>query len=169
MEFNINNITSLIGIFVSVFLVVFLFSSKKKVSNYFLAAYLICLAIDIGAGFMTIYVHPYFPKLGIFLSLSIYFVPPLLYFFIKSTVYKDFKLSYRTFLHTLPFILVNIILIPHFYLWDFDDGNVWEITDSFFFVYLIPSIYISLHILSFLYLLLSFFILFAFDFHIRKN
>jgi AraC-like DNA-binding protein len=59
------------------------------------------------------YLLPHFFKTG---SLVGYLYGPIFYFFLKSTIQADFKLSIKNLIHFIPFLLHFIELLPFFML-----------------------------------------------------
>jgi hypothetical protein len=119
-------ITSVILVFVSLLLAVFLFTvkTKNKIGNIALAAFLLINAIDTSSFFYHNYinVHPTLEMLRI--EVGSFFPKPLLFIFVLSVLYSDFKLKAKHLIHALPFLISTLVLLPGFYL----AGNVAQIT-----------------------------------------
>lgn len=122
MELNLNEIISLFIVFVSLLLATFLLSTRSAnyKSNVLLAFFLIISAQDADAVIMSNFITPWSPALMVFFSLTVFFQAPLLYLYILSVIYSDFKLKQKHLLHAIPFILLNILLIPRFYSTGFE-------------------------------------------------
>jgi len=122
MELGLNEILSLFIEFVSLLLATFLLSTRSAnyKSNLLLACFLIISAQDADAVIMKNFVTPWSPSLMVFISLTVFFQIPLLYLYILSVIYSDFKLKWKHLWHAIPFILLNILLIPRFYSMDFE-------------------------------------------------
>jgi AraC-like DNA-binding protein len=161
MKLDILQIFSLLDVFISLLLAVFLLTIKSKnyLSNILLALFLIIHAQDSDSIFLGSYIYPNFPATGLLIKSTVLLQMPILYLYLLSVIYSDFKLKRIHLLHTLPFIFGNLILIPGFYLLDFDgkleflgslDGSQNHIE--------IKIIFVVLHIQAFSYLIFSFLI-----------
>jgi AraC-like DNA-binding protein len=148
MTFDFEDILSALSVLLSFLLALYLFSAKnnKKVSNHFFAWYMVINAIDSGAGFSGTYLYPYFPSLGLFLSNLLFLHAPLLFLYVSSLVYADFKLKPVHLLHTLPFIAINILLIPNYYLLDYKDKILFFEKGVHEANWIVPLIYIIIHV-----------------------
>lgn len=122
MPLNLNNILALTAIFQSVLLSVFFFRNDKgnKLSNKILGAFLSVLAVTIIFSFTrqnslgnTLIADKY---QAFYLVVEFnYLLGPLLYFYVKSLVDKNFKIRPVYIIHFIPFLvltgLVAFILI----------------------------------------------------------
>jgi AraC-like DNA-binding protein len=149
---------SIITFFVCILFAFFLLSikSKNKISNKLFATYLFLNAIMISAYFHNLFLSG-LTNFVIFKALLAYLQMPILYFYVMSVCYSDFKLKLRHLLHVIPYIIINIIFTPRFYsksiaarfeLWK-DFNSIWEI------IFMNISIYLQFV----LYIILIFFIL----------
>ncbi|AXT58595.1 AraC family transcriptional regulator [Aquimarina sp. AD1] len=105
--------------FVSLFIAFYLLTvrTKTKVSNYLFSIFLILIAIDTsGIIFEKINSKSY--NLIIFRSTFSFLQIPVLYLYIKSVCYSDFKLKPKHLIHCAPFVLGNLLFFPRFYLVD---------------------------------------------------
>ncbi|MEG0927551.1 helix-turn-helix domain-containing protein [Chryseobacterium sp.] len=105
-----------IAVFVSLLLAVFLLTVKteRKLENRLFAAFLIINAIDISGLFMHLFVDSYNMKA---FKISAYLLTmPLFYLYVNAVCYSDFTLKRKHLLHLIPFIVVNLILVPRLYL-----------------------------------------------------
>ena len=96
---------------------IFLLSVKteKKLSNQLLASFLIFTAIDISAFFYQKYVI--LPlNLEMLRNSVSSFKNPLLFLYILSIIYSNFKLKWKHLIHILPWIIRILILMPNFFL-----------------------------------------------------
>ncbi len=110
---------ALIIVLLFLFFSLFLFTVKteKKLSNILLATFLIVVAIDISAFFYTNFIQ--LPLALEMLRVQISnFKDPLLFLYILSIIYSNFKLKKIHFVHLLPWIIDVVILIPNFFLVD---------------------------------------------------
>ncbi|MHB0756356.1 helix-turn-helix domain-containing protein [Polaribacter sp. M15] len=96
---------------------VFLLSVKteKKLPNQLLASFLIVTAIDISAFFY--HQHIQIPLNLEMLRNSISaFKNPLLFLYILSVIYSNFRLKWKHLVHLLPWIITILVLMPNFFL-----------------------------------------------------
>ena len=91
----LNNFISLIIVFVSWLLVVFLLTAKtkNKTSNILLSLFLLVSAQDSSGLFAGYFLYPKFPGFGMLLNSTVFIKMPLLYLYILSVIYSDFKLK----------------------------------------------------------------------------
>ena len=117
---NLLIIVTIISSFISLFLAFFLVTvkTKQKLSNSLFAVFLLLTAIDVS--------HPLFnlfadgpSNFGVFRNSLAFLQIPVFYLYVLSVCYSDFKLKSKHLLHLIPFILVNVILLPRFYSVDF--------------------------------------------------
>lgn len=110
------SIISLIIVVLFLFFAVFLVSVKttKKLSNKLLASFLIVTAVDISVFFYASFVelHPVLEMLRIQLSC---FKDPLLFLYILSVIYSDFKIKPKHLLLLTPWVICLAVLIPNFF------------------------------------------------------
>ncbi|MEN2400112.1 helix-turn-helix domain-containing protein [Flavobacterium sp. MC2016-06] len=119
-KINLLLIVTVISLFVSLFLAFFLFTvkTKNKISNSLFAVYLIITAIDTCEPLFSLFVSNTPSNLGMLRNTSAFLQIPAFYLYIVSVCYSDFKLKAKHLLHLLPFLVVNVILLPRFYLVD---------------------------------------------------
>lgn len=157
MELNFLNAVSLFNSFAAIILIVFLMSSdtRKRLSNIMLTLYLLVFIQDTSAQFTSFYVYQEWPMFGMLISESVFLLLPLLYLFAKSSVYKDFSLTWSSLVHFLPMVCIHIFLIPIYYLPLANNPDlVWyEILNESSFT---KFIYISLHAQMFIYYIFIF-------------
>jgi AraC-like DNA-binding protein len=91
--------------------------SDKKISNQLLAAFLIVTAIDISAFFYTKIIDLPLNLEMLRNSISA-FKNPLLFLYILSVIYSNFKLKWKHLVHLLPWIVTILVLLPNFFLAD---------------------------------------------------
>lgn len=108
---------TLLLIFASVILPIFLLTVKtnNKPANRFLAAYLIVFSLHISVFFYSSYV-----ELPLIIEMLrdqiIAFSSPLLFLYLLSNIYADFKLRPIHLVHLLPFVIRVLLFMPGFYL-----------------------------------------------------
>ncbi|KXH84953.1 helix-turn-helix domain-containing protein [Chryseobacterium kwangjuense] len=112
-------VANIISLFISLFLAFFLITlkTKYKTSNSLFAVFLILNAIDISEPlFNMIADGP--SDLGMFRTTFVFLQIPVFYLYVISVCYSDFKLKPKYLLHLLPFLMVNLVLLPRFYTVD---------------------------------------------------
>ena len=116
------NFDSIIPFLAVVIVVLFLFFSvflltvktEKKLSNILLAMFLTVVAVDISAFFYTEFIQ--LPLALEMLRIQVSnFKDPLLFLYILSIIYANFKLKKLHFIHLLPWVISIVILIPNFF------------------------------------------------------
>ncbi|WP_079242352.1 helix-turn-helix domain-containing protein [Chryseobacterium indologenes] len=113
---NLLIIIASVSIFISILLAVFLVTvkTKHKVSNVLFAVFLILNAIDICDPLFYMMVDGP-SNLGMFKNMFVFLQIPVFYLYVLSVCYSDFKLKPQHLLHTIPFIITNLALVPRFY------------------------------------------------------
>lgn len=114
-KINLLVTSAVLTIFISLFLSFFLLTVKTeyKSSNRFFAFFLVLTAIDITPYLGDLLVIPLNTR--IFITSLFFLQLPTFYLYVLSVCYSDFKLKAKHLLHSIPFLLVNIILVPRFY------------------------------------------------------
>ena len=141
--------------FLSLFFAFYLLSlkSKNRISNILISLFLIIRAIDAGTVLSNQFIMLRHPGYGLLLNTLLFLSPPILYFYIRSVTEADFKLKWKHLWHTLPFVIAILVLIPRFYLADYDkkieiltanDGLILE----FKLVYLLLHVQITVYIIA---------------------
>jgi AraC-like DNA-binding protein len=116
---NLLIIVTVISLFISFFLAFFLFTVKTKhrISNSLFALFLIITAIDVSDPLFDLTVDGP-SNLGMLRNMFAFLQIPVFYLYVVSVCYSDFKLKPKYILHTLPFLIANITLLPRFYTVD---------------------------------------------------
>ncbi|EPE9920766.1 helix-turn-helix domain-containing protein, partial [Flavobacterium psychrophilum] len=116
-KYNFLDLTAFIGIFVVLFLALFLFTvkTKHKLGNQLFAFFLIANAID-ASKYLIHHVSESYISIEAFRWSIALLVPALFYLYVKSICFSDFRLKPKHLLHALPFIIFNFVLIPRLYL-----------------------------------------------------
>ncbi|MGB5509974.1 MAG: AraC family transcriptional regulator, partial [Robiginitalea sp.] len=141
--------------FLSLFFAFYLLSlkSENRISNILISLFLIIRAIDAGTVLSNQFIMLRHPGYGLLLNTLLFLSPPILYFYIRSVTQADFKLKWKHLWHTLPFVIAILVLIPRFYLADYDkkieiltasDGLILE----FKLVYLLLHVQITVYIIA---------------------
>lgn len=112
------NIIASIAFFVSLLLSVFLITvkTKNKLSNRLFAGYLILSAVSISGFFIYDYIINNFLILEIFRWTSSLFIIPIFYLYVLAVSYSDFQFKPKHLLHAIPFVLLNLVLVPRLFL-----------------------------------------------------
>nr|WP_321406403.1 helix-turn-helix transcriptional regulator [uncultured Carboxylicivirga sp.] len=153
-----DNFISLIYVFVSWILVLFLITAKTKnrLSNLILASFLLVDAQDSSGLFAHFFLYPMYPDLGMLLNSTVFLKMPLLYLYLQSVIYSDFKLSKRHLWHLLPFVFDFLIFIPNYYSQDFEVKKAFLSITDYYQILEIRISYITIHLQIFVYGVLSF-------------
>lgn len=116
---NLLVIVNIVSLFISLFLAFFLINlkTKYKISNCLFAFFLILNAIDISEPLFNMVVDGP-SNLGMFRTTFAFLQIPVFYLYIISVCYSDFKLKPKYLLHLIPFLIVNLVLLPRFYTVD---------------------------------------------------
>lgn len=155
---TLNNFISLTIVFVSWLLVVFLLTAKTKnrTSNILLALYLLVNAQDSSGLIAGYFLYPKFPGFGMLLNSTVFIKMPLLYLYILSVIYSDFKLKKKHLLHTLTWVINIAILTPRFFAVDFEEKEAFLAANQ---INKAPEIiisYILIHIQMLVYFIICF-------------
>lgn len=109
----------------------------KNISNYFLAAFLISHAfiplhelILWGAEF-KLRVREHFPEIYFVGGFAYYLDAMLLYFYVKSLVFRDFQLRPRDYFHLIPFGIFAMFMVVAFYRFPVAERLEWINTEVF--------------------------------------
>ncbi|MFP3835487.1 helix-turn-helix domain-containing protein [Chryseobacterium sp. SIMBA_028] len=118
-KINLLIIVNIISLFISLFLAFFLITlkTKYKTSNSLFAVFLLLNAIDISEPLFNMMTDGP-SNLGMFRTTFAFLQIPVFYLYIISVCYSDFKLKLKYLLHLLPFLIVNLVLLPRFYTVD---------------------------------------------------
>ena len=124
MDFSILGITTIFILFTLLLLALFVLTVKtsNKKANTFLGIYFLVFAIHISVFFYYKYITlP--PTIEMLRDHIGFFTNPLLFFYLISSIYSDFKLKPKHILHLLPFIIQILIFSPRFYFADISTRN----------------------------------------------
>ncbi|MCD1116594.1 helix-turn-helix domain-containing protein [Chryseobacterium turcicum] len=118
---NLLNIVTGISLFISFFLAFFMLTvkTKHKTSNYLFAFFLIITAIDTSEPLISQITNGP-SNLGMFRAMLCFLQIPTFYLYVLSVCYSDFKWKPKYFIHLLPYLVANLVLLPRFYLVDVD-------------------------------------------------
>ena len=124
MNFSILEITTIFILFISLLLALFVLTVKtsNKKANVFLGVYFLIFAIHISVFFYSKYIT--LPSvLEMVRDHIAFFTSPLLFLYVISSIYSDFKLKSKHLLHLLPFVIQVLIFSPRFYFADISTRN----------------------------------------------
>ena len=109
-------IIGIITMFISLLLALFLVSVKTehKLGNRLFALFLVLTTIDLSGGLFNFF-NEGPSNLGMFRNQITFLQLPTFYIYVLSVCYSDFKLRPKHLIHTIPFLLANLILFPRFY------------------------------------------------------
>jgi AraC-like DNA-binding protein len=148
---------SVITMFISLFLALFLVTVKTehKLSNRLFAFFLFLTAIDMIGNINSLFYISL--NVRVFISSFFFLQLPTFYLYVLSVCYSDFKLKQKHLIHSVAFLIANLILLPHFYTVDLPSKiRLLEKSSS------IPEIqfnHILMHIQMLLYIVAAFMIL----------
>ena len=114
---SVISVLGIIIVLLFLFFSVFLFTVKteKKLSNFLLATFLVIISIDVSVFFYRNFID--LPLAIEMLRVKIsHFKDPLLFLYILSIIYSNFKLKRIHLIHALPWLINIIVLIPNFFL-----------------------------------------------------
>ncbi|WP_310555870.1 AraC family transcriptional regulator [Flavobacterium sp.] len=108
---------AMIAIFITLLLSFFLFTikSSNKLSNRLFGIFLITMAIDLSGFFIFKYTKNYL-NIETLRITTFLLTMPIFYFYVLSLCYNDFKLKQIHFLHFIPYVILNVVLLPRVYL-----------------------------------------------------
>ena len=161
MELTIENVISLITSSQAFLFAAYLLTNNPdhRVSNYFMAIFLITYGIDFAAFYNWYYLIPIAPNLGMILSMTLYLSFPSLFLYIKSSLYSDFKLNKYDLFHLMPVIAINVLFLPYYYLYNINSDLAPENTLTTYNNVIVPINYISLHLIGISYWVASYMLL----------
>ena len=106
-----------IAVFVSLLLAIFLITVKteNKLANRLFACFIIFSAIDF-SGLLAYSFPQQYVDFEILRSTTCLLEMPLIYLYVLAVCYSDFRLKRKHLIYTLPFVVMNLVLMPRFYL-----------------------------------------------------
>ncbi|MEJ2596509.1 MAG: hypothetical protein P8100_15595, partial [bacterium] len=158
MEFNLLNVFTIVAGFVAFIFAVFLVSIKtgRRLPNLLLAIYLLWFIQDTLAQYTTNFLYPLSPVAGMLVSLTIFLSMPTIYLFVKSFIYRDFRLSIGSLVHLAPYAAMNLLLFPGYYLVIIRGQFDHAYAEVFFNGLMTKFIYLSVYIQACVYFVLIF-------------
>lgn len=158
MELTLIDHITILLVFLSLLFAAFIFTIKRKnkISNILIAFFLLINALEASYQFIDYYLLKSFPGLGMAIYNLLFLIPPLLYLYILSVIYSDFKIEKKDFLHLITLILVTLILIPRFYLVSSEEKIVFLNGGVINGPFELKISYLLIHIQLVVYFILSF-------------
>lgn len=126
-------------------------STGNRLSHKLFAAYLLVVVIDLSNIIFNNFYQAY-PDLDMLRYNISLFIGPTLYLYVKSTIYNDFKLKIKHFVHTIPYVIACLVMIPNFFsvgnvskqLWYDNFTAVPELT----FIHFMTTVQVGLYLLA---------------------
>ncbi len=109
----------------------------NKVSNYFLAAFLLTHAfiplneLILWGAVFKLHIREHAPQLNFVCGFAYYLDAALLYFYVKSLVFQDFQLFKRDSIHLLPLGLYGLFMFLAFYRLPAEVQLNWVTNETF--------------------------------------
>ncbi|MWB94761.1 helix-turn-helix domain-containing protein [Flavobacterium sp. GA093] len=106
-----------IAVFVCLLLAVFVFTvrTENKLANRLFGCFIVFSAIDF-SGLLVFEFPKELAALEIIRSTICLLEMPLIYLYVLAVCYSDFRLKWKHLIYTLPFIVMNLVFMPRFYL-----------------------------------------------------
>jgi len=137
--FNFHDVILLMTAMLCIFFAALLLITNppKNISNYFLAAFLITHALIPlheltmwGAEFKYV-VRTHIPRAYFLAGFAYYVDAALLYFYVKSLIFRDFHIRKKDYFHLLPIVLFSLFMFAAFYRYSFEQRLVWINSQTF--------------------------------------
>jgi len=155
-QFSFLEITACIGIFVILFLALFLLTvkTKHKLGNQLFAFFLIGNALD-ACKFLISHIPTNLINLEVFRWSFVYLVPVCFYLYVLSVCFSNFRLKPKYLLHAIPFVAYNLYLMSGVYFENTDMKlhfikNMNQMPITHFFQFLFELLFQVYFIASFL-------------------
>lgn len=118
MTFNTIELLSIFSVFLFLFFAGYLLSLKtnKKLSNLLFAVYLIVIALDLTAFFYPKFITLSYTAEMLRMEVLAGLKSPILYLYILSVLYDNFKLKTKYILFFVPLFINLVVLFPAFFL-----------------------------------------------------
>lgn len=110
------SILGIVSTVVSILLIFFLISksSNKSLSNRLFAVYLLLICVDLSSSYSNFFFNKPNNFLVFLITCSALTIP-VLYLYVLSVCYSDFKMKSIHLIHIIPFVLINILLVFDYY------------------------------------------------------
>jgi len=112
MSFSLADVFYCIVIFQLFFISFFLFSydKGKRPGNILLGAFFLCICLNLADNFLLIKkVYYSFPSAALWSNWLFLLLGPLLYLYTQSILYRNFSLTWRKWIHFVPFIVLFLV------------------------------------------------------------
>jgi AraC-like DNA-binding protein len=97
----------------------------QKTSNYFIAVFIALLALNVLDYFAKLVLNLFNENIAVFAQMLIYLAAPALYFHVKTFLFPGSKLKVKDLMHTIVYIVSNIVVII-LILTEVQNGNIPE-------------------------------------------
>jgi len=99
-------------------------STGNRLSHKLFSAYLLVVVIDLSNIIFNDFYQAY-PDLDMLRYNISLFIGPTLYVYVKAAIYNDFKLKIKHLLHTIPYVIACLVMIPNFFSVDNASKQLW--------------------------------------------
>ena len=143
---------SLVVFFAHLLMATFLcsLSAGNRLSHKLLAAYLLVVVIDLSEIIFSDFYQAY-PDLDMLRYNISLFMGPTLYLYVKTAIYDDFTLKIKHLVHTIPYAIACLVMIPNFFSVDNASKQLWydNFTDvpELTFIHFMTSIQLGFYLL----------------------
>ncbi len=122
MELSLSNLLSIVIPFEALLFTYYILSLKveRRISNVFIALFIFDFGLE---NFMPILYENVFinhPQYALILDTLFFLQLPLIYLYIKSAAFKDFKLRRIDLLHLIPFVIANLFILINYHILPFE-------------------------------------------------
>jgi AraC-like DNA-binding protein len=122
----------------------------NRLSHKLLAAYLLVAVIDLSEIIFSDFYRAYLNLDMLRFNISL-FTGPTLYLYVKTAIYDDFKLKIKHLVHTIPYAIACLVMIPNFFSVDNASKQLWydNFTDvpELTFIHFMTSIQLGFYLL----------------------
>jgi AraC-like DNA-binding protein len=117
---------SLVVFFAHLLMATFLcsLSTGNCLSHKLLAAYLLIVVIDLSEVIFSDFYRAYLNLDMLRFNISL-FMGPTLYLYVKTAIYDDFTLKIKHLVHTIPYAIACLVMIPNFFSVDNASKQLW--------------------------------------------
>ena len=143
---------SLVVFFAHLLMATFLcsLSTGNCLSHKLLAAYLLIVVIDLSEVIFSDFYRAYLNLDMLRFNISL-FMGPTLYLYVKTAIYDDFTLKVKHLVHTIPYAIACLVMIPNFFSVDNASKQLWydNFTDvpELTFIHFMTSIQLGFYLL----------------------
>lgn len=125
-------------------------STGNRLSHKLLATYLLVVVIDLSEIIFSDFYRAYLNLDMLRFNISL-FMGPTLYLYVKTAIYDDFTLKIKHLVHTIPYAIACLVMIPNFFSVDNASKQLWydNFTDvpELTFIHFMTSILLGLYLL----------------------